>query len=293
MKIETQCALWQPSTYELLDSGNQVKIERFGCNILSRPEPQALWQPGATNWPQQCSAIFTRSAQDSERGEWLLGHSTPEQWWIERPLAQKVIRLRLGLTAFKHVGIFPEQAANWDFIYQRVSENRGGEVLNIFAYTGGASLAAAVAGAQVTHVDSVKAVNIWARQNAEATSVDSIRYITEDARKFVGRELRRAKTYRGIILDPPAYGRGADGEKWVLDQHLPELLINCAKLLSPQKGTFIVLSLYSMGFSPILAHTLLNQILGEGFQISCGELFATDSFDKQLPLGIFLRAVRV
>lgn len=293
MKIDIEKPLWENSEYRLLDSGGGAKLEQFGSHILARPEPQALWHPSMDNWETQASATFSRSGGDAERGEWRIGRQVDEQWWIERKMAHGVMRLRLGMTSFKHVGVFPEQAANWDFIQHQITKNGGGRILNMFAYTGAASIAAALCGAEVTHVDSVKAVNTWARTNAEASEITSIRYITDDAREFTSRELRRGNHYSGIILDPPAYGRGPDGQKWVLEDHIYGLLSDCNKLLSEDRGSFIVLNLYSMGFSAMLAHTLATQILGPQFEIVCGELYVEDDAAKRLPLGLFLRAVRL
>lgn len=293
MKIETIKPSWDTSEYRLIDSGDGAKLEQFGSHILARPEPQALWKKSRNDWQEIASATFTRStAIDAEKGEWKIGRGVEEQWWIERKMARGIMKLRLGMTSFKHVGIFAEQAANWDFIQQQTIENGGGRVLNMFAYTGAASMAAALASAEVTHVDSVKAVNTWARGNAEASGISTIRYITDDAREFAARELRRDNSYTGIILDPPAYGRGPDGQKWVLEQNIYDLLCECKKLLDDRSGSFIVLNLYSMGFSSMLAHTLCSQILGEQFAITCGELFVEDDFQKRLPLGLFLRAIR-
>ena len=154
------------------------------------------------------------------------------------------LKFRMGLTSFKHVGLFPEQAENWEFIFREVRRlGAGARVLNLFAYTGGASLAARAAGADVTHVDSVKPVVSWARENMEASGMDGIRWIVEDALKFVRREARRGRRYDGIVLDPPAYGRGAAGEKWVLEEHINEMLSLCGELLSA-RGSFFVLNIY-------------------------------------------------
>lgn len=294
MNIQLHTPKWDKTQYELLDSGSGYKLERFGANVLIRPEPQALWLPDMSHseWEELATAYFERKGRDSDSGNWTINNSAKEQWWIERVMPQGTMKLRLGLTSFKHVGVFAEQAVNWDFIQARVAEIGDGKVLNMFAYTGGASIAAALAGAQVTHLDSVKAVNVWARENGEASGVNNIRYITDDAMEFAARELRRGNSYRGIILDPPAYGRGTDGQKWVLEENIYEMLSLCEKLLSKERGSFLLLSLYSMGFSALLARTLVAQIFGGGVDIEFSELFQEDKFSKKLPLGLSIRLIR-
>ena len=165
-------------------------------------------------------------------------------------------------------------------------------MLNLFAYTGGASLAARAAGAETTHVDSVKQVVTWSRENMELSGLDGIRWIVEDALKFVRREVRRGSRYNGIILDPPAYGRGANGEKWILEENICEMLACCAQLLSPDAGAFVVLNLYSMGLSAMLARTAVRQAFGTPADEQYGELYFEDPFSKQLPLGIYYRFTR-
>lgn len=275
--------------YELIDSGNGAKLERFGQFVLSRPEPQALWSPSLdqNEWERLADATFVKAKNSDEKGEWIIKPKTKQQWWMEyKPLE---LKFRLGLTAFKHVGIFPEQAANWDFIAQKCTSMNSPKVLNLFAYTGGATLAAARAGANVTHVDSVKQTVSWSRENLEESKLDNVRWVVEDALKFVKREVRRGSKYNGIILDPPSYGRGADGEKWVLTENIFEMLTACAQLL--EKDGFLVLNLYSMGLSGLLADTLVRSIFPQypktGAEI--GELYVNDKFDKKLPLGVFLR----
>lgn len=288
----------QWSAYELLDSGGYEKLERYGAYVLRRPEPQAVWPKRLTEseWEARCHAWFKKqkpnASQDSgERGEWVLRKGMPDQWVIEYPLFGQKMHFRLGMTAFKHIGIFPEQSSNWDFIHQRIQalpKSEEAEVLNLFAYTGGASLAAALAGARVTHVDSVKPVVNWARENATATGTDRIRWIVEDAMKFVLRAQRRGSRYHGILLDPPAYGRGADGEKWILESHITRLLEVCAELLLP--GGFVVLNLYSMGFSPIIAENLLHYYFKKGVsEIESGELMVADTYGVRLPLSVYAR----
>ncbi len=220
----------------------------------------------------------------------------PSRWTVGYRYRGMELSMRLGLTSFKHVGIFPEQAENWNFIYDRCEElaaalGRRPRVLNLFAYTGGATLAARAAGAETTHVDSVKQVVTWARENMEASRLEGVRWIVEDALKFVRREVRRGNRYDGIILDPPAYGRGPEGEKWVLESHIGEMLACCAALLG-ERNAFLVLNLYSMGLSAMLARTAVRQAFGRPAQEQAGELYFGDSFGKELPLGTYYRMTR-
>lgn len=280
--------------YELIDSGDFEKLERFGRTITRRPEPQAIWHKslGEEEWCRLATASFQREAGSEERGRWRLKPHQPEQWRISHRVGDKKITMRLGLTSFKHVGIFPEQASNWEFIHGSVSSLKGGEnhrpkVLNMFAYTGGASLAAAAAGAEVTHVDSVKQCISWARENMEESHLEGIRWVVEDALKFARREVKRGHRYDGIILDPPAYGRGPEGEKWVLEQNIAEMLALSAEMLSP--GGFLVLNLYSMGLSATLAKSAMNQLIPSPALEQFGELYFTDRSGKALPLGVYYR----
>ena len=285
--------------YELIDSGEGEKLERFGRYVTRRPEPQAIWRRSLSEerWRTEAHASFMRTAssRNDERGEWIKSHSMPDRWTIGYSHKKMNIRMRLGLTAFKHVGIFPEQAANWNFIYDRTeclaTDGIAPRVLNLFAYTGGATLAARAAGAEVTHVDSVKQVVSWARENMELSGSDGIRWIVEDAMKFVQREVRRGNRYHGIILDPPAYGRGANGEKWVLEEHIGRMLESCAELLDRERG-FLVLNLYSMGLSALLARTAVRQCFGSEGGEEFGELYFDDRSGKSLPLGTFCRFAR-
>lgn len=280
--------------YELIDSGDFEKLERFGKYITRRPEPQAIWQKSLSEdeWRRMATASFRREGGSEERGRWSLSPQQPEQWRISQRVGDKRITLRLGLTSFKHVGVFPEQAENWNFIFESVKGlQKGGiqcpKVLNMFAYTGGASLAAAVAGAEVTHVDSVKQCISWARENMEESRIEGIRWVVEDALKFARREVKRGHRYEGIILDPPAYGRGPEGEKWVLEQNIAEMLSLCAELL--QEGGFLVLNLYSMGLSALLAKSAVNQLIHNPKWEQFGELYFTDRAGKSLPLGVYYR----
>ena len=310
--------------YELLDSGEFEKLERFGDYILCRPEPKALWSKSLSQreWDSAVNMKFVPGAGfgkagKEDSGSWKMVRKMPEQWRIRYrkslPVAANALpgaakpldlTLRLGLTSFKHVGVFPEQAPNWDFIYSQTSRLaerfKGGEapkVLNLFAYTGAASLAAKAAGADVTHLDSVRQVVSWARNNMELSGLDNVRWVVEDAMKFVKREAKRGKRYNGIILDPPAYGHGPNGETWKLDELLYELLSGVAAILEP-KDAFMVLNLYSNGYSAMLANTVVRSAMGllegsaGGAIITSGELLLKDSFGKAMPLSVFTRLVR-
>ncbi len=284
--------------YELIDSGEFEKLERFGRITTRRPEPQAIWRKSLSEqeWQRAADASFMRDGRSEERGEWQMDRSVPSRWSVEYSYKSMKLSMRLAFTAFKHVGIFPEQASNWNYIYdkcQAIGAEIGARprVLNLFAYTGGATLAAAAAGAQTTHVDSVKQVVSWSRENMESSSLEGVRWIVEDALKFVQREVRRGAKYSGIILDPPAYGRGANGEKWVLEENLCEMLECCAELLEPT-CSFVLLNLYSMGLSSTLTRTLLHQTFGEPTYEQCGELLFADRSGKELPLGTYFRFER-
>lgn len=279
--------------YVLIDSGNGEKLERFGAYILARPEPQALWDKtlSSQEWDKMANAVFKKEKGNSEKGEWVLKKGMAEQWYIRYTYKDMRLKFRLGLSSFKHVGIFPEQADNWNFIYDKtkaLADTGPVAVLNLFAYTGGASLAAKAAGAEVVHVDSVRQVINWGNDNMVASELDNIRWVVEDAMKFVQREVRRGKIYQGIILDPPSYGRGPNGEKWLLEEQINEILKECAKLLDKERH-FQVLNLYSLGFSPLIADNLVRGALGQIKNINYGEIFVPDEHGKNLPLGLFHR----
>lgn len=299
--------------YELIDSGNFEKLERFGSFILARPEPKALWAKSLSEseWGKLAHTRFTAGAGfgksgKEDTGTWKMLKKMPEQWYIRYNLPDTSFKLRLGLTSFKHVGVFPEQSPNWEFIYEQSKalverfKERGEEkrpkVINLFAYTGAASLAARSSGADTTHLDSVRQVVTWAKGNMENSGLDNIRWVVEDALKFVKREAKRGNLYNGIIMDPPAYGHGPDGEKWKLDELLYELLQETSRILAP-KDAFMVLNLYSNGYSAMLADTAVRSafkmLSGENNgTLSCGELLLRDNFGKAIPLSVFSRLVR-
>jgi 23S rRNA (cytosine1962-C5)-methyltransferase len=260
--------------------------------VLARPEPQAIWDCSLSEaeWERLAHATFRRDKQSPERGDWQRLKPIQDPWLVHFRQQGLDLTLKLALTSFKHVGLFPEQAVNWTYISDAVKALpvEKPRVLNLFAYTGGASLAARQAGADVTHVDSVKQVISWSRESMEMSKLDNIRWVVEDAVKFVRREERRGNTYHGIILDPPAYGRGPDGEKWVLEEQLNDLLKTCAALLDRQDFFFII-NLYSLGFSALILDNLMAQCFGNVPNGQSGELFLTDSYQKRLPLGVFSR----
>ena len=307
MIIEKPDTKWQD--YELIDSGNFEKLERFGRFILRRPEPKALWNRTMPEqeWARLSHTRFSPGAGfgkagKEDSGTWERLRRMDDQWYIRYGTGHKGpdFMLRLGLTSFKHVGVFPEQAPNWEYIYDctqdicRKNAERGlpvPKVLNLFAYTGAASLAARAAGADVTHLDSVRQVVTWARGNMESSGLDGIRWIVEDALKFARREAKRGNLYQGIILDPPAYGHGPDGEKWKLDECLFDMLGQVSRILAP-KDSFVVLNLYSNGYSAVLGETLVREAfnLKAGTEkLDYGELALCDRFGKNLPLSIFVR----
>ena len=298
--------------YELIDCGDGEKLERFGRFTMVRPEPKAIWAKTLPNeeWMKLAHTRFSPGAGfgkagKEDSGTWDRLKKMEDQWHIIYPGLQKGLEfdLRLGLTSFKHVGVFPEQAPNWEFIYARTAElaskaKAAGanppRVLNLFAYTGAASLAAKAAGADVTHLDSVRQVVTWARGNMETSGLDGIRWVVEDAMKFAKREAKRGNRYSGIILDPPAYGHGPDGERWKLDDCLFELLQNVAQILEP-KDSFMVLNLYSNGYSALLGETVVREafkLKGTGYTLESGELALRDRFGKDLPLSIVVRLTR-
>ena len=283
--------------YELIDCGDFEKLERFGKYITIRPEPQAVWQRRmpTSEWNKVAHVRF--QAKSSSAGLWVkLKKEMPDQWKIKYNIggrANAEITFRLGLTSFKHVGIFPEQAVNWDFSYDQITEIKKTvpvpRVLNLFAYTGGASLAAKAAGADVIHLDSIKQVVSWSKENMEYSNLKDIRWLVEDASTFVKREQKRGKTYHGIILDPPAFGHGPNGENWKLEEMINEMIHNVADLLEPE-NSFLVLNTYSLGFSAMIIRNLLAEAFPKRMnKAQYGEIYLDATSKVQLPLGVFGR----
>ncbi len=282
--------------YELIDAGNGEKLERFGDLITRRPEPQALWDKLMSDKEWQRLADVTFVQKGSHSGEWKKHKPVSDKWLLQYKHDQLDIRFNLSLTGFKHVGIFPEQALNWDFIFQQTRSMRLSEapkVLNLFAYTGGASLAAKAAGADVTHVDSIKQVISWSRENMESSSLTDIRWVVEDALKFVKREAKRGKRYNGIILDPPAYGIGANGERWKLEENINEILVEIASILDPQNN-FLILNMYSLGMSALITENLIRSHFGKMCDnLEVGEVYLPATSGIRLPLGILARFANI
>lgn len=283
--------------YELIDSGNFEKLERFGKYILIRPEPQAIWNRSLDeqHWKKNAHAKFVREQKDKYRfsddvkGGWSRNPDMPESWNIQYEHNDLKINLRLALTGFGHVGLFPEQADNWNFIHKTISEwniDRP-RVLNLFAYTGAASVVARKAGAEVTHCDASRPGLNWANHNMELNNLKDIRWVYEDAFKFVRREAKRGNKYNGIIMDPPPYGRGPEGEKWTLQEQLDELISMSSSLLEKKNG-FFILSMYAVGLSAIVGLNVARTHF-EMQDPEYGEFFLKSKQGKDLPMGTFLR----
>ncbi len=276
--------------YELIDVGEFEKLERFGQYITIRPEPQAVWDKTLSNAEWEKRAHIKFMPRSSSSGEWKKFKQMPDQWQVAYKInnSDSTIKFRLGLTSFKHVGIFPEQASNWDFIYDTIKSMSVPQpkILNLFAYTGGASLAAKAAGADITHVDSIKQVVTWSKENMDISGLSNIRWVVEDALKFVKREEKRGNKYNGIILDPPAFGHGPNGEKWKLEDNINEMMDGVLNLLD-DKEHFLILNAYSLGFSSLIIENLLRKKAGKNLNV--GELYLQATEGNKLPLGVFGR----
>lgn len=276
--------------YELIDSGEGEKLERFGSVILSRPDPQALWRKKLieSDW-KKADAVFSRVEQGAS---WVYKKEIEKNWDIN--FAN--LKFRIKPTAFKHTGLFPEQAVNWLWMRDLIKGKNNIVVLNLFGYTGGASLACAQAGAKVVHVDGSKSAIAWARENAELSGLAEkpIRWILEDARVFVGREIKRGNKYDAIIMDPPAFGHGANKEIWKIEENFLPLVEDCIKLLKDQP-LFFIINGYSAGYSAIAYENVLKVLVKKfGGSIEIGELAIEESKKegvegRLLPCGIFAR----
>jgi 23S rRNA (cytosine1962-C5)-methyltransferase len=317
--------------YALLDCGGGRKLERFGKVIVDRPEPQALWQPriGKAEW-SKANAVFSASGEDDEKGKWRIDKPAPDAWpvrlaispsphslWGEGrgegqlrtpspaaathpgPLPASAgrgdmpVTMLCKLSGLWHLGLFPEQEPHWRWMLERLAKVKGEQprVLNLFGYTGAASLLAAKAGAEVTHVDASKKAIQWGKENQEASKLGAakIRWLLDDAAKFVAREVRRGKTYHVIIVDPPKFGRGPKGEIWDLFQNLPSLLADLAKLLAPQNAA-MVLTIYAIRASSLAFDQLMREALGRrGGSFESGELAIQSQAGPLVPTSLFVR----
>lgn len=277
--------------YALLDSGSGRKLERFAKVVVDRPEPQALWTPrlARREW-DKAHAVFS-GGEDEEKGRWRLDKPVPESW----PVKVRDVTLLCRLASFRHMGLFPEQMPHWEWMLGRLGELRETpRVLNLFGYTGAASLIAAAAGAEVTHVDASKKAIAWAKENQAASGLVAapIRWMLDDAQKFAAREVRRGKTYHVILVDPPKFGRGPDGEVWELFEHLPALLKDCARLLAPGRAG-LVLTVYAIRASALAFEQLAREVLAErGGAFEAGELAIREADGgRLLPASLFTRWV--
>lgn len=274
--------------YELLDSGEHQKLERFGTVVLARPETQAIWEKQKPEAWTAADAAF--SFGEGGKGAWHKKPHMPEEWHIRWHDMQFVIKP----TNFKHIGIFPEQASQWEWIAEQTAKLEAPKVLNLFGYTGAASIVAAQAGASVTHVDASKQALSWASENAQASELpaDAIRWILDDALAFVKREVRRDAKYDGIILDPPAFGRGPKGEVWHIEEQLPELMRALRDILSDTPGSFLVLNGYAAGYTPLSFKQLVESTFGD-VAGQFGELqLPEQGNDRLISSGIYARFVR-
>ncbi len=246
--------------YECIDTANGEKLERWGDIILCRPDPQVIWdeKANAHMW-KKADAHYHRSS--SGGGKWEYKKTIPEQWTIN----YKNLTFNIKPMGFKHTGLFPEQAVNWDYMMDKISKRGNAKVLNLFAYTGGATVACAKAGAAVTHVDASKGMVQWAKENARSSSLSDapIRYLVDDCMKFVEREIRRGNRYDAIIMDPPSYGRGPGGEVWKIEESICAFVRRCSMLLSDNPLFFIINS-YTTGLAPTVLTNLLQMCLPEG-----------------------------
>ncbi len=277
---------WQD--YRILDAGDGEKLEQWGEFLLRRPDPQVLWPwTGSEALRNQVHAHYHRS--DRGGGTWEMLRPVPSHWNV----AYAAYTFRVEPTGFKHTGLFPEQAVNWDWMAERIAlAGRPIRVLNLFAYTGGATVACAAAGAEVCHVDAAKGMVAWAKQNLALSGLADapVRFIVDDCMKFVEREARRGKTYDAIVMDPPTYGRGPNGELWKLEDALFDLIKSCMAVLSDDPLFFLV-NAYTSGFSPQVPANLISFFLGNvGGSAQSGEIgLPIGTSNLILPCGSFAR----
>jgi len=274
--------------FGLVDSGHGRKLERYGRFRFVRPEPQAMWAPASADW--KADGEFIGGSDEEGGGRWQLSSNVPERWAMKRPSPGGEISFWANNTPFRHLGFFPDMGAQFDWLASRIKP--GDRVMNMFGYTGVGSLIAARAGAQVTHVDASKKSVAAARENAALSGLDDapVRWIIDDALKFLRREVRRGAKYHGLIFDPPKYGRGPDGEVWQLERDLPEL-VDLARQLLADDARFFVLTVYAIRMSALALHPLVDQAMGpRGGSIEVGDMaIREETRGLLLPTAIFAR----
>ena len=267
----------------LIDSGNGQKLERYGAFKVVRPEPQAMWAPASGSWDPD--ATFVPGSDEEGGGRWVRHRHVPQQWELSRG----AVRLHASLTPFRHLGFFPDMVPQWDWMRERSAD---GDVLNLFGYTGVGTLQLSDAGARLVHVDASKKSVAQGKANARLSCMESqsIRWIVDDATKFTAREVRRGRRYDGILLDPPKFGRGPEGEVWRLEEHLAPLVADCRKLLDAE-SRFLVLTVYAVRMSALAIGELVKQTFADlGGSVDLGEMAVREEArGLLLPTAIFAR----
>ena len=273
--------------YGLIDSGHGRKLERYGRFRFIRPEPQAMWAPATENWT--ADGEFVPGSDEEGGGRWFYDKPVPAEGW---PLGWKEVTFQSSCTPFRHLGFFPDMAPVWDWMRERTADKADAEVMNLFGYTGVGTLAMSASGARMVHVDASKKSVTQARANADLSGMADrpVRWIVEDAAKFVAREVRRNRRYDGILLDPPKYGRGPDGEVWRLEEDLPALIANCRQLLDADRR-FLFLTVYAVRMSALAIGELLRQAFADlPGEVEAGELAVREeSRGLLLPTAIWAR----
>lgn len=281
--LNRESATW--TDYALLDSGDGEKCELFGGVLMVRPEPQALWRKSdpSLHW-DQAHLVYSRRGKE---GEWQVNSEVPESWKVKWEDLTFIVRP----TNFKHTGLFPEQASNWKYLRENLKP--GMKVLNLFGYTGGASVAAASRDAEVTHLDASKPVVTWTKENLEASGLaeKKVRLIVDDAMAFVAREIRRGNVYDVILMDPPAFGRGPEGEVWQFENNLPELVEACTQIINKDHGMLLV-NAYSLGYPALAVENLVRSTVPFAKNIESVELTLKEQTERgfELPTGVVIRA---
>jgi 23S rRNA (cytosine1962-C5)-methyltransferase len=280
--------LW--NQYELIDCGNNRKLEKFGDYILIRPEITAKNKPALPDleWQQMADAEFIEVGKNS--GNWKIYKNVPQFWCMEYYDAPVSIKAELSLTNSKHIGVFPEQVLNWIFLKDKIREFNGFQLLNLFAYTGLSSIASSFFADKVTHIDSIKKIVNWAKKNMELSGKDNIRFIVEDAPKFVSREIKRNNKYSGIILDPPPAGMGANNEKWILEEMLDSLLSDISQITEDK--SFIIMNLYSHSMNEKYIHKLILTYFPEYKIEMCNKVFGLSRYGNTIDHGYFVRILK-